>query len=346
MFTEQIKLYSSEKDVSGIDVNMGCPKDFSIKGGMGAALLCNPSKVKAILEKLVENLSVPVTCKIRILPTIEATIDLVKIIAKTGVSAIAVHGRVKEEGRNFPNKDEFILEITKSIKDIPIIANGGSSDIECYGDIFKFKEKTGASSVMVARACEANPSIFRKDGLLPLDQVIKEYIKYCIQYEAHVKNAKYCIQHMLRSDQASEQGKKLLAAHDMLTISKLWHMEDFYYAHEEKKRNINGSFEPVCKKIKKDSCNEAYFKFNRKDYVESKLPKDLLLQFSREFKCDLKYNVREEDRHFYGQVTVGQDRFASLCPEKNKKYAEQNAALVALYFLKSEYFDQLTKITA
>ena len=323
---------------------MGCPKDFSIKGGMGAALLCKAGKVKAILKKLVGGLSIPVTCKIRILPTIQETIDLVKVIAETGVSAIAVHGRVKEEGRHFPNKDDFILDLTKNIQDIPIIANGGSSDIQCYNDIYKFKEKTGASSVMIARAPEANPSIFRKDGLLPLDQVIKEYIKYCIHYEAHVKNAKYCIQHMLRSDQASEQGKKLLAAHDMLTICKLWDMESFYYEHETKKKTFSCDSEPLCKKLKKDSCNEAYFKFNRKDYIETKLPKDFLLQYSRELKYDLKYDTREKDRHFYGHVKVGDDEFSSLCPEKNKKYAEQNAALVALYFLKPECFEQLTNV--
>ena len=42
-----------QEDVAAIDVNMGCPKDFSIKGGMGAALLTNPDKVHAILTSLV-----------------------------------------------------------------------------------------------------------------------------------------------------------------------------------------------------------------------------------------------------------------------------------------------------
>jgi hypothetical protein len=42
------------KDVAGIDVNMGCPKDFSIKGGMGAALLRKPDTAHAILSALVK----------------------------------------------------------------------------------------------------------------------------------------------------------------------------------------------------------------------------------------------------------------------------------------------------
>lgn len=54
-----------ENDVAGIDINMGCPKEFSIKGGMGAALLANASKAKEILRTLVENIKRPITCKIR-----------------------------------------------------------------------------------------------------------------------------------------------------------------------------------------------------------------------------------------------------------------------------------------
>lgn len=54
-----------QNDVAGIDINMGCPKEFSIKGGMGAALMTNPAVAKTILKNLVENVNVPVSCKIR-----------------------------------------------------------------------------------------------------------------------------------------------------------------------------------------------------------------------------------------------------------------------------------------
>ena len=55
-------------DVDGIDINMGCPKSFSLKGGMGAALLTQPEKIKDILTSLVKAVGsrIPVTCKIRI----------------------------------------------------------------------------------------------------------------------------------------------------------------------------------------------------------------------------------------------------------------------------------------
>ncbi len=60
---------------------------------MGAALLSNPERVRSILTSLVSAVSLPVTCKIRLLPTPQATFDLVRVIESTGVAAVAVHGR-------------------------------------------------------------------------------------------------------------------------------------------------------------------------------------------------------------------------------------------------------------
>jgi tRNA-dihydrouridine synthase 2 len=64
-----------------------------IQGGMGAALLKKPDRVKEILTALVQSVSKPVTCKIRILPSLEETLKLVKVIEGTGVAALGVHGR-------------------------------------------------------------------------------------------------------------------------------------------------------------------------------------------------------------------------------------------------------------
>ena len=60
---------------------MGCPKSFSMKGGMGAALLSQPNKIKTILTGLVNAVGneIPITCKIRILSSIEKTLELVKV---------------------------------------------------------------------------------------------------------------------------------------------------------------------------------------------------------------------------------------------------------------------------
>ena len=60
---------------------MGCPKSFSLKGGMGAALLSQPNKIKTILTGLVNAVGneIPITCKIRILSSIQKTLELVKV---------------------------------------------------------------------------------------------------------------------------------------------------------------------------------------------------------------------------------------------------------------------------
>ncbi|KAL5016738.1 hypothetical protein ScPMuIL_006327 [Solemya velum] len=155
---------------------MGCPKEFSIKGGMGAALLKQPEKIKTILTTLVSGLSVPVTCKIRILPTLEETLALVRLIEATGVAAIAVHGRTRSERPRHKNHNDVIKAITEAVN-IPVIANGGSGDIHRFEDIENFRAETGASAVMVARAAQWNVSIFRKDGILPVLDVVKEFLK-------------------------------------------------------------------------------------------------------------------------------------------------------------------------
>lgn len=56
--------------------------------------------------------------------------------------------------------------------------SGGSSEIHCYEDIEKFRQATGCSSVMVARAAQWNPSIFCADGMKPLEEVLKRFIDY------------------------------------------------------------------------------------------------------------------------------------------------------------------------
>lgn len=151
-----------ENDVAAIDINMGCPKEFSVKGGMGIALLNNAENAKNVLRTLVTELSIPVTCKIRIFPDIERTISLVKEFQAIGISAIAVHGRTRQERPQHKVHADMIRKVAESL-DIPVIANGGSNEIKTHDDIFKFKTLSGTSSVMIARAAQWNPSIFR-DG--------------------------------------------------------------------------------------------------------------------------------------------------------------------------------------
>lgn len=72
---------------------------------------------------------------------------------------------------------------------------------------------------MLARAAQNNCSIFRPEGLLDVHSVIREYLKYAVRYEVHPGNAKYCIQRMLGSEQASDVGQ---ACNHSSTMDQLW----------------------------------------------------------------------------------------------------------------------------
>lgn len=100
---------------------MGCPKEFSLKGGMGAALLLQVDKAKSILSTLVQNIKVPISCKIRVFESEEDTLNLVQQLASTGISAIAVHGRTKAERPQHANRNNTIAAIAKTLS-IPVIA--------------------------------------------------------------------------------------------------------------------------------------------------------------------------------------------------------------------------------
>ncbi|KAI3914302.1 hypothetical protein MKW92_037380 [Papaver armeniacum] len=155
-------------DFAAIDINMGCPKAFSISGGMGAALLSKPELIHDILTTLKRNLNTPVTCKIRLLKSPSDTVELARRIEKTGVSALAL-----KIGLGIPLKWNEITDVVAALS-IPVIVNG---DVFEYEDFQRIKEATGASSVMVARGALWNASIFSPEGKLPWEEVKREYVR-------------------------------------------------------------------------------------------------------------------------------------------------------------------------
>ncbi|VDM37293.1 unnamed protein product [Toxocara canis] len=197
-------------DVAAIDVNMGCPKPFSIMGGMGAALLTQPDKVKdvyicaanflQILTSLVSVSSVPVSCKIRVLDKQEDTLALVKLIEKCGVTAIGVHGRRRDERQGDANRVEEIREVARALS-IPVIANGGSGTIKEFKDIEQFRTESGASSVMLARRALSNPSIFRPEGLLTMQEEITSFLRLACEFDENFTMMKYVVQRILGNQQ-------------------------------------------------------------------------------------------------------------------------------------------------
>jgi tRNA-dihydrouridine synthase 2 len=166
---------------------------------MGSALLKDPERLESILETLVENLPLPITCKIRMLPDtesqnyIERTVDFVQRMAKTGIAAIAIHCRFTFEKPREPGHWEIFEHLVNKV-DIPLIANG---DFYTLDDVAKFRARVPQiTSFLIARGAQSNPSVFRKDGSVPISGIIKEYVELAEMYDIHFSNAKYVLLQM------------------------------------------------------------------------------------------------------------------------------------------------------
>ncbi|RPD64574.1 FMN-linked oxidoreductase [Lentinus tigrinus ALCF2SS1-7] len=185
-----------QQDVSGFDLNCGCPKPFSTHGGMGAALLTNPDLLCSILTALREAMppEITVSAKIRLLPSQEDTLKLVERIVNTGISALTVHCRT----RNMRMKEKAVIERLREIvefvermgKGVAVIENG---DCLGYEDSKRVREVTGAHSVMIATAAEANPTCFSPTPLKDLELTfVPSYIRLGKYLGNHWSSTKFC----------------------------------------------------------------------------------------------------------------------------------------------------------
>eukprot|EP00357_Protocruzia_adherens_P022103 CAMPEP_0115035900 /NCGR_PEP_ID=MMETSP0216-20121206/41772_1 /TAXON_ID=223996 /ORGANISM="Protocruzia adherens, Strain Boccale" /LENGTH=400 /DNA_ID=CAMNT_0002415565 /DNA_START=153 /DNA_END=1355 /DNA_ORIENTATION=- len=187
-----------EDDLGSVDVNMGCPKHFSTAGGMGSELLKDPEKVETILTALANTITIPLTCKIRLLEPEEKTLAFVKMCQSTGISAIGVHMRYVRDKPNDPAHWEKLKAVVDSLE-IPVIANG---DIYTPEDITKIKELSGCSSAMLARGAVHNPQLY--EGLdsddINMEEIAREFLRLCLETGNHFGNTKYVMLYLIKKD--------------------------------------------------------------------------------------------------------------------------------------------------
>ena len=143
-----------------IDINMGCPAKKVCKAAAGSALLKDEPLVASILHTVVTSVDIPVTLKIRTGWSEESknAIQIAKIAEEHGIQALTIHGRTRNDFFNGVAEYETIAEVKSAIK-IPIIANG---DIDSPKKAFEVLKFTHADAVMIGRAAQGSPWIFRE----------------------------------------------------------------------------------------------------------------------------------------------------------------------------------------
>lgn len=159
MMAEAARL-NAERGAQIIDINMGCPAKKVCNKAAGSALLKDEALVESILQAVVGAVDIPVTLKIRTGWDTDNknALRIARIAEDSGIAALAVHGRTRACAFKGDVEYDTIAEVVQAVN-IPVFANG---DINTPQQAKTVLEYTGASAVMIGRAAQGRPWIFRE----------------------------------------------------------------------------------------------------------------------------------------------------------------------------------------
>ncbi len=155
--------YNIDRGAQIIDINMGCPAKKVCNKWAGSALMQDESLALQIISAVVEAAlphGVPVTLKMRTgwCDAEKNALSLARAAENAGVQMVTVHGRTREQGYKGVAEYDTVAAV-KAALNIPVVANGDIDSPEKARDVLKF---TGADAVMIGRAAQGSPWIFRE----------------------------------------------------------------------------------------------------------------------------------------------------------------------------------------
>ena len=154
----EMALQLEEGPYAIIDVNMGCPVPKIVNNGEGSALMKNPHLAHDILAAMVKAVKIPVTVKFRAGwdDNNRNAVEIARAVEAAGVSAVAVHGRTRQQFYEGKADWSIIADVKQAVK-VPVFGNG---DIFTVADGLRMLEQTGCDGLMIGRGADGNPWLF------------------------------------------------------------------------------------------------------------------------------------------------------------------------------------------
>jgi len=209
---------NAENGAQIIDINMGCPAKKVNKKLAGSALMKDPALIEQIVKSVVDAVDIPVTLKIRTgwCDNTRNGIEIAKIAEHNGIQSLAVHGRTRNDFYKGEAEYDTIRAIKQSIA-IPVVANGDITSAKKAEQVLSY---TGADAIMIGRAAQGRPWIFReinhflKHGSLleeptmeEVRSILIEHVKELHKFYGDFMGVRFARKHVSWYMQTHEQGK-------------------------------------------------------------------------------------------------------------------------------------------